>query len=112
MRFWCSTLRRLPPPLALLGSDETVGDLLKANLSLSDIQNKLKGVVIFEIHGLTVDIQKDCGCQPSQALVAINQRMVRHDRMQEGSRFELESRVSVLSESTRLRPGNSRIQET
>lgn len=70
-----------PLPLALLGSDEAVGNLLNANLSFGDIQNKLKGVVIIEIHGLNVHIQKDCGCQPSQPLVAINQGMVGNDRM-------------------------------
>lgn len=57
-------------PPALVRSDETVGDLLKANLSLGDIQNKLNGVVIVEIHGLTVHIQKDCGCHHPRRFVA------------------------------------------
>jgi hypothetical protein len=101
-----------PIPLALLRTDEAGGNVLNPNASLGDIQNEPKGVVIAKINGLTVHIQEDCRCQPSEALVAINQRMARHDRMQESSRFELESRVSVLSESTRLGSGNGRIQKT
>jgi hypothetical protein len=105
----------LPPSSWLgqpLGGDEAAGNVLDANSSLGDIQNKPKGGVIAEIDRLTVDVQEDCRCQPSQTLVAISQRMVRHDRMQESSRFEIESRVGLFSERTRLRSGNGRIQET
>ena len=102
----------VPIPLEHLRTDEAGSNFLDANSSLGDIQIEPKGVVIAKINGLTVHIQEDCRCQPSEALVAINQRMARHDRMQESSRFELESRVSVLSESTRLVSGNGRIQKT
>lgn len=103
----------LADPLpAHLRSDETIGNFLDAHLSLGDIQNEPKGVVIAEIDGFTVHIQEDCRGQPSQALVAINQRVAPDDRMQQSSRFEFDSRVGVFSESTRLRPDNSRIQKT
>ena len=85
-------------PIALLRSHETVGNILDAKSSLGDLDNTLKGVVIPEIDSLTVHVQEDCRCQPSQTLVAINQRVVGHDRVQESSRFELDSRVGVLSE--------------
>jgi len=98
-------------PWRSLRAGEVVGDVLHAKASLGDIQNKLKCVVIPERDSLTVYIQKDCRRQPSQALVAINQRMVGHDRMQESSRLEPDSRIGVLSESTRLRSGNGRIQK-
>lgn len=88
-----------------------VGNVLDANSPLGDIQNKPKGVVIPEINGLTVHVQEDCRRQPSQALVAIDQGMVRDNRMQESGRFEVDGRVGVLSEGTRLRSGNGRIQK-
>lgn len=43
-----------PSTLALLRSDEAVGNLLNANLSTGDIQNELKGVVVIESDWLTV----------------------------------------------------------
>lgn len=46
------------------------GSLPNTCLSLGDVQSKLKGVIV-RIHGLTVHVQKDSGCQPSQTLVAI-----------------------------------------
>lgn len=102
----------VPIPLELLRTVEPGGNVLNANSSLGDIQNEPKGVVIAKIDRLTVDVQEDCRCQPSQTLVAINQRMIRHDRMQESSRFEFDSGVGVLSERSRLRSGNGRIQKT
>lgn len=101
-----------PVSLAPLRRDEAVGNVLDTNSPLGNIENEMKSVVIPEINGLTVHVQEDCRCQPSQALVAINQRMVRDDRMQESGRFELDGRVGVIPESTRLRSGNGRIQET
>ena len=55
----------LRPP----SSDEAVGYVLNADSSLGDTQNELKGFVIAEIDRLTVHVQEDCGCQPSQALL-------------------------------------------
>ena len=102
---WCD------PPGAL-GRDEAGGNVLDPSSFLGDIQNEPKGVVIAEIDRLTVEVEENCRCQPTQPLVAINQCMVGHDRMQESSRFEPDSRVGVLPERTRLGSGNGRIQET
>ena len=93
------------PDFALVGhvpqasfGDEAVGYVLNADSSLCDTQNELKGFVIAEIGRLTVHVQEDCGLPAIPGDVAINQRTARHDRMQESSRFELGSRVDVLSE--------------
>ncbi len=91
---------------------ETVGDVLDLGSSLGDINHELKGVVITKIDRLTVQIEKDCCRQPSQSLVAVDQGVVGHNRMQEGSPFEPDSRVGVVSESTRHGSGNGRVQET
>lgn len=98
---------RKSDPAKLLAGREPVGDLLNPDPSLGNIQDELKGVVVIEIDSLTVHVQEDCGCQPAQTLVAINQGMVRHDRMQQRSRFEFDSRIGVLTEGTRLGSGNA-----
>ena len=55
----------LRPP----SSDEAVGFGQNADSSLGDTQNELKCAVLAEIRRLTVHVQEDCGCQPSQAML-------------------------------------------
>ncbi len=69
---------------------EVGGDVLYVKASLGDSQNEMESVIVCQLDWLSVGIEKDCGRQPSEPLIAVDQCMIRHYRMEKGSRFECE----------------------
>ncbi len=88
-------LRRCP------ARGEVGSDVFNAKASLGDSYNEMEGVIVSQLDWLPVCIKKDCCRQPSEPFVAVDQCMIRHYRVEKGSRFECERWVRVLTECAR-----------
>ena len=77
---------------------EVGSDVLNVKASLGDSQNELECVIVSQLGWLSVGIEKNGCCQPSEPFVAVDQCMIRHYRVEKGSRFECERWVRVLTE--------------
>lgn len=77
---------------------EVLGDLLDLELSLSNIHNKLKRVVILELYGLAVDVKEHNGCKPAQPFVPIDKGVIADERVKQGCSLEFYRRVGVRPE--------------
>ena len=90
---------------------KSLGDLLDLDGALSSVHDQVESCVVIEIRGLLVQIQEDHRRQPGQALVAVEQRVIPGERMEQRRRLEIEAGVGVLSEGARPRPAGRSVKE-
>ena len=53
------------------------------------------GVVVGRLESATVDVEEDDGGQPPEALIAVHERMIAHDGLQERRRLLLKARIDL-----------------
>ena len=53
------------------------------------------GVVVGRLESAAVDVEEDDGGQPPEALIAVHERMIAHDGLQERRRLLLKSRIDL-----------------
>ena len=59
-----------------------------------------------------VELEEHGRAQPTQPLVAVDERMIVHDRLQQGSRLRPDIRVRIISEQARPRTSDRRAEQT
>ena len=83
------------------------GDLFDAGIIGCDVDDELVDVVVGSVHDLdVVDVEKDGGGQPAEALVAVDEGVIVDDRLQQCRSFGPQVGVCVATEGVCSWPGD------
>jgi hypothetical protein len=86
---------------------ELLGDLLDRRYSGCDGHDEVVDVLIRRgCHAGVVDLQEDGGGEPAEAPVAVDQRIVVDDRLEQRGGLQPDGRIGILAADAGLRTGH------